>query len=88
MMSPAYFLLDARLHAQILTLWSTEMSDATNHYGTWPVEEIIRDHASRVISSASGLMTGDRDALLFSVAISLKRIADSLEALSTVVAMK
>jgi hypothetical protein len=30
-----------------------------------------------------GLMIGDHDALLFSVAISLKRIADSLETLST-----
>ena len=64
------------------------MSDATNRYQTWPVEKIIRDDASRVIPGVHGLMTGDRDALLFSVAISLKRIADSLEALSTVIAMK
>jgi hypothetical protein len=64
------------------------MSDATNRYRTWPVEQIIRDQAARGIPGASGLMTGDRDALLFSVAISLKRIADSLEAPSTVIAMK
>jgi hypothetical protein len=64
------------------------MSDATNRYRTWPVEQTIRDHASRVIPATHGLMTGDRDALLFSVAISLKRIADSLEALSTVIATK
>jgi hypothetical protein len=61
------------------------MPDSTNRYKTWPVEEIIRDHASRVIPGASGLMTGDRDALLFSVAISLKRIADNLEVLVTAV---
>jgi hypothetical protein len=64
------------------------MSDATNRHRSWPVEEIIRDHASRIIPGGRGLMTDDRDALLFSVAISLKRIADSLEALSTVIAMK
>jgi hypothetical protein len=64
------------------------MSDSTNRYRTWPVEEIVRDHASLVIPGVHGLMTGDRDALLFSVAISLKRIADSLEALSTVIPTK
>jgi hypothetical protein len=33
-------------------------------------------------------MASDRDMLLFSVAISLKRIADSFEALSTVIPTK
>jgi hypothetical protein len=77
---PPTCLVGARLQAQILTLWSTERSDSTNRYETWPVEEIIRDRASRAIPAARGLMTGDRDALLFSVRISLKRIADSFEA--------
>jgi hypothetical protein len=35
-----------------------------------------------------GFTADDRDALLFSAVISLKRIADALEALSTVIAMK
>jgi hypothetical protein len=64
------------------------MSDATNRYRIWPIEEVVRNHGSHVIPPVHGLTAGDRDALLFSVAISLKRIADSLEALSTVVAMK
>jgi hypothetical protein len=59
-----------------------------NRYQTWPIDQIVRDHGSHVIPPPHGLMAGDRDALLFSVAISLKRIADSLEALSTVIAMK
>ena len=64
------------------------MSDATNRYLTWPIEQAVRDHGSHVIPAVHGLMASDRDALLFSVAISLKRIADSLEALSTVIGTK
>jgi hypothetical protein len=64
------------------------MSDSTNRYKTWPVEQVIRDHGGRAIPVVHGLTAADRDALLFSVAISLKRIADSLEALSTGIALK
>ena len=63
------------------------MPDPNNRYRNWPVEQVMRDHASNVIP-LHGLMSGDRNVLLFSVAISLKRIADSLEALSSMIAIK
>ena len=63
------------------------MADSSNRYRNWPVEQVMRDHGSNVIPS-HGLMAGDRDVLLFSVAISLKRIADSLEALNGVIAIR
>jgi hypothetical protein len=64
------------------------MTDTANRYKIWPIEEFIREYASRIIPIVHGVNTGDRDALLFSVAISLKRIVDSLEALNTVIALK
>jgi hypothetical protein len=63
------------------------MADPTNRYRNWPVEQVMRDHASNVIP-LHGLMAGDRDVLLFSVAISLKRIADSLDSLNSVIAIR
>jgi hypothetical protein len=62
------------------------MSNCEN-YKSWPIEPAIRDNAEVIIRTVKsngedGFKTVERDMFMFSIAISLRRIADNLEALN------
>ena len=65
------------------------MTDTTqSRYHNWPIEPIVRDNSRITSGGTSGLCQGERDMLIFSIAVSLKRIADALEGLAPLIAVK
>jgi hypothetical protein len=65
------------------------MTDTTqSRYRSWPIEPIVRDNPRNTSGGATGLCQGERDMLIFSIAVSLKRIGDALEGLGPLIAVK
>jgi hypothetical protein len=65
------------------------MTDTTqSRYHSWPIEPIVRNNPRNTSGGATGLCQGERDMLILSIAVSLKRIADALDGQAALIAMK